>query len=411
MLLEGADATVGARETEVTNVVCFAFADMASIRGLEADLPGDHVHLVPGVDRDVEGLVMHLLHDAPTVVVVVHSPALSSEQLEEVLVTFGKQRGRSHRLCVVEFDPADPLAFLEGVGSAVQDMRARVSSSGVHRSPSASMRARVPEVDNDDPPSRSPDEVPAEVVSSDEPVAPAVEDVSTDLLATTNPGASESGTTFPDLGTSLEQVRRGRERRVRRKRQRMLAVGVGVLAAAAATVWFAASSRVDPTPEVSRATVVPEAKAPARRADPPRPPVPTRSETSVDVPPPAPTVVEARPTGDNEARRVAAALDAGHVRALDALLIRVGPRATERFGDARRRCSRLQVADLDGWRLPSLDELRRLRRARLLPDGEFWSSGWVGARTLFTLDRAVTRPQERERADEGNVRTLCVRQR
>ena len=126
--------------------------------------------------------------------------------------------------------------------------------------------------------------------------------------------------------------------------------------------------------------------------------------------------VSVRPSGvaDDtaaESRRVAAALDAKQLHALDALLIHPASRDPETFAEARGRCARLDVAALSDWHLPSLAELRTLRRARMLPQGEFWSASWVGGTVVFTLSRDVTRPQERERSDASSVRTLCVRQR
>ncbi len=98
---------------------------------------GVHVDLLPGVDRDLEGVGVYMLSDdCPTVFAIVHSDAIEYEQLEEIISLFGRRRSRNHRLVVVELDRADPGALLLSVHEAVADMRARPVPS-----PSASLNA------------------------------------------------------------------------------------------------------------------------------------------------------------------------------------------------------------------------------------------------------------------------------
>lgn len=415
--------------TEVTSIVCFAFADMVAIRSLEAEIPGDHVQLVPGVERDVEGLVVQLLGDAPAVIVVVHSPELSAAQLEEVIVTFGKQRERNHRLCVVEFDAGAPAAFLAEVGEAVEEMRGRGAPSPVVRpssGPSTTRRRAPTAVDTAlvrSRPSSAPvaeprgqvaeappavDETPSEGEESEPSIS---QTRGEDPLSTTNPGPYESGTTFPDLNPSISSVRRGQAARARRKTVgRRVAVGVAVVGILGALAWLAGNAGFPGTqsePANAGAGELPVRKA-SLAVTPPREVSDSQSPTKPSLPPPPRAVAD---DAAAESRRVAAALDAKQVHALDALLIRAAWRDPETFVDARKRCARVDVANLHGWRLPSLDELRTLRRARMLPDGEYWSSSRTGAASQFTLSRDVTRPQERARIDLENVKTLCVRQR
>jgi hypothetical protein len=396
---------------EVTTVVCFPFADLVSIRGLECELGGDHVHLVPGIDRDVEGLIVHLLHEAPTVLVVVHSDALRPARLDAVLSTFAKQRARNHRLCVVEFDADAPADFLRQVEEAVEEMRTRTEAEPIcttYASSSSSQR-------------RSPS-VPAPVASARStprgaPPGLVVEqsaEFSTEQfeLTDTNPGATESGTTYPDLKGSAENVRRGRkDRQTRRARRRAItavSVGAAVLAIGAA-LWL--QSDAVPEPVVRSAAVSPKA-APKPKAFAPKAPAPAKhAAETTPAPPPTNPPSSAAPQAAAESRRIAAAVDDGKIHALDALLSRTATRSPETFGDAKRRCEKLDVAGLTGWRVPTLDELRSLRRARLLPEGEFWSASNRGRRARHTLSRAVTRPFERATDDAEHAATLCVRGR
>lgn len=374
---------------EVTTVVCFPFADLPSIRTAEGELAGDHIHLVPGIDRDLEGLVVHLLHDAPTVLVVVHSKALEPARLEAVLATFATQRTRNHRLCVVEYDAADCERFLHAVEVAVDETRERL---GLPPGPVAAAR-RVSRARREAEPGEGSPE------RSEEFAVPSFE------LTTTSPGAEESGTTFPDLTASAEHVRRGRVVRAERDRSRRITwAGVAAVSAIAAAVWTL-QQRAPMSPDMVRsaAPVAPKRHAPERTPEPAPPPEPKIVTPSVPR--------AASSDAAAEARRVAAALDAGQVRALDALLVRAGSWQPESFGDARRRCAKLEVAELPGWRLATLEELRSLRRARLLPEGEYWSASWVGGQSVFTLDRDTTRPQERSKDDVEHARTLCVHER
>lgn len=388
---------------EISTVVCFPFADMVSVRALEPEFAGNHVHLVPGIDRDLEGMVVHLLHEGPTVLVVLQSEALVPERLEAILATFSKQRGRQHRLCVVEFDADAPADALAEVADAVADMRTRAAEPiGAAHVPSG--------------PSRREDPVPEPVAAArsssreSQPEVPPEQSGELDSaqfdLNATNPGVTEGETTFPDLELSAAQVRRGRkERQTRRTRRRAVtALSVGAAAfAAAAAVWVQSPDAFDVDSEVRTAAAAP-VKMPKRVKS-----TPTVAPVKAPfVPEPSPS--EASRAAD-EARRIAAALDGHKIHALDALLVRTASRTPEPFGDGRRRCEKLEVSGLGQWRVPTLDELRALRRARLLPEGEFWSASSRVRGVHHTLSRDVTRPLERASEDGEHAATLCVRRR
>lgn len=405
--------SAGQSGVEVTTVVCFPFADLVSVRGLECELAGDHVHLVPGIDRDVEGLIVHLLHDAPTVLVVVHSDALGPARLDAVLSTFAKQRMRNHRLCVIEFDADAPADFLSQVEEAVEDMRARAEAEPVctaYSSVSSSQRRKAA--------------VPAPVASARSTPRGARSEASPEQseefnsqqfdLTATNPGATESGTTYPDLVGTVENVRRGRkDRQARRARRRAItALSVGAAAAAVvASVWLRSGAATDSEPTTRSAAMASAVPTKPKRFVSEKPKPTASLEPRPHASPPVVPTPPAAGLAADESRRVAAAVDDGKIHALDALLIRTATRTPESFADAKRRCEKLDVAGLRGWEIPTLDELRSLRRARLLPDGEFWSSSYRARRARHTLSRDVTRPLERDTTDGEHATTLCVRGR
>ncbi|MEM6290504.1 MAG: hypothetical protein AAGA54_04535 [Myxococcota bacterium] len=428
---------------DVSVVVCFAYADLPSIRALEPDLHGDgvHVHLVPGIDRDLEGAGMYLLEeDERTVFAVAHSPALDSDRLDQLIALFGKQRARMHRLCVVEYDTAHPEEFVRAVDAAVQNMRAR-SSGGAGSSLSAgrslpsgtrtSKKLRVSATVRPLPSSAATDAESSSAAASltmsetstaartDEVLVP---DSVRDAMIRTTPGSGESGDTFPDLGESARNVMEGRAARARaearQRRRRILTATVATAVAAAAIVAYqvgvrraaqrdgAASAAVVPVAP-TRSSDRPHAKQPEATQAPAVPPT-FGDSTRVPVEPATAAVVDAEEA--DAARRVRAALDSGRIHALDTLLVRrPGRHAEDTHAEASRRCSRMREADLEDWRLATLDELRALRRARMLPEGTFWSSTRRRGEA-FTLSRDVTRPQPAS-IEDGVAGTLCVRLR
>jgi len=118
-----------------------------------------------------------------------------------------------------------------------------------------------------------------------------------------------------------------------------------------------------PKPEVAKPEApTPEPLAAPAPAEPPTPPEPAAVASAVPPPP-----------SDSEALRVDQAIRDGKVRALDSLLVaRAGTKSVE-WSQAKSACRRKRVAGLPGWRLPSRKELSRLRRARMLESGTFWS--------------------------------------
>ena len=137
----------------------------------------------------------------------------------------------------------------------------------------------------------------------------------------------------------------------------------------------AAQPTADPTssatPQEAPAEVEPQPKAePVPPPDQPPEaedaPSPTSRPVASAVPPPP-------SDSDSEALRVDQAIRGGKVRALDSLLVARPGYDEVDWKQAKAECRRKRVAGLPGWRLPSRKELARLRRARMLESGTFWS--------------------------------------
>jgi hypothetical protein len=122
------------------------------------------------------------------------------------------------------------------------------------------------------------------------------------------------------------------------------------------------------------------------------------------VPPPPPPV-------DDDVAAINEAITDGHMRALDSILMLPPTTDTMTWDFARDHCRRQRVAGIGEWRMASKAELNRLRRARLLPTGSYWSRqkgesddealAWDARSGRWVVWLTV----------EPNARALCVRQR
>ena len=160
--------------------------------------------------------------------------------------------------------------------------------------------------------------------------------------------------------------------------------------------------KADPAPD---ADPTPDTKPdPAADPDPDPDPDPD-SETKVD-PPTAPVTARDQLI---EARRINEALDAGKIHALDALLfftpIPIEPVA---WGAANGRCRKATVNRIGVWRLPTLKEAKKLRSARRLRTGTYWTTTKAGEGGNFVVpSRGKASTAEKS---EQNL-AVCVRKR
>lgn len=344
---------------EINVVVCCAFGDLTDVRRMEPALAAAnvHVHLVPGIDRDLEGIAVHLLaEDEPTVFAIVHSAAMPSEPLEALIALFAEQHGPRHRLCVVEFDRAQPDKFVRAVHETVTTMRSQAWRPSTASPNGHAIHGRTG-------PQRS-------LECSDETP---LEDLECLLLDGMPPEPShDNSETQPDLNDSIIEVHRAVA--ARRKKRITLVTIAGVSAAALAVFavgWFAGSRE---TPEPSKAslstasTIGPSSNAGVRRGQ-----TVTKVTTTVGD-------IELLPPSEREMS----------------------------FTTARIRCARKSSQRSKGWRLPSIEQLRALQQAEALPQGVFWSATQTNDDERLTLSQDG-RETPRSAMAPAIARTLCIR--
>lgn len=107
------------------------------------------------------------------------------------------------------------------------------------------------------------------------------------------------------------------------------------------------------------------------------------------------------------------AIEKGEMRAVDLILIAKTSELTP-WRDAANRCRSKSVNGVRGWRLPTLNELKTIRKARMVERNyRYWSSTLAtkvdtGHSHVYVLDlsKGTIDPLSKEAAD---VRVLCVR--
>ena len=79
---------------------------------------------------------------------------------------------------------------------------------------------------------------------------------------------------------------------------------------------------------------------------------------------------------------------------------------------AANHCRMKRVHGVKGWRLPTMQELKKLRGARMLKSGRYWSGTQTskGSDEVYILDQAA-RKVDVVAKDEAGIQVLCVRQR
>lgn len=150
------------------------------------------------------------------------------------------------------------------------------------------------------------------------------------------------------------------------------------------------------------------------------PPVPDAATTPGDadgtaVVPPAPGVVLGG--GTDAAESIAAAIEAGELRAIDLIVAAPPSDGSLNWLGASNFCKKASFADVGQWRLPTKEELWSLRSARIVPaTGTFWSS------TLDLSDDDAAENKDRILGlEDGRIvgidklevgpRAVCVRKR
>jgi hypothetical protein len=119
--------------------------------------------------------------------------------------------------------------------------------------------------------------------------------------------------------------------------------------------------------------------------------------------------VEFKDAEDREA--LVAAIDAGELRVLDLLYVATAPLARMNYEDSEAHCAELQVGGLSVFRLPSPDEIKTIRRGRMLDRGRFWTNKPAGKGFVYLLDTEDRKSISKGRPQFAGARAVCVRER
>ncbi len=112
-------------------VLCCARIDAEPLRAVLPALASGGLipRVLPGIDEH-ESMLADILDEtrAPTVFVVVASPALPPSRQRALAEAFARGRGAQHRLIVVELDVRQPHALVTPIRRATDSIRRRVAS-------------------------------------------------------------------------------------------------------------------------------------------------------------------------------------------------------------------------------------------------------------------------------------------
>jgi hypothetical protein len=406
--------------------------------------------VISGVDRNVDELRQAVTcAEGPTLFVVCRTVAFDATKARKAVEVFGTRRVLSHRLLVVELDPKRPGSWTTTVRNAYAAMRrAQSNELDATRDPrmldcsdrdfvQGETRARTPTpppmqlgpdgplvmVAHHAPDAKDGDEdlqswwrdevgpIPAHVRTVEprrlhvvDPNKETAEDgiasISDAVLAMTPARPDAASTVVLPVPTS--RVARGAA----------IAVVVAVVLGFAVAPVLGASRG----PSVEMPTIAPigVASSTAVIADEP-PPIASQSAPIAVVPVavPTPTIERApEPTAEIvDVDPMERAVADGRVATTDALYVVRGPdRAVDWYG-AANHCRARSIAGVSDFRLPSLEELRMLRKADLAPDEAVWSGTRVAGErgSNWVLEtRGTMSAQDKH---DGRAQVMCVRGR
>lgn len=157
----------------------------------------------------------------------------------------------------------------------------------------------------------------------------------------------------------------------------------------------------EPAPEGEAGADEPEPAPAKTRASARKAP---RKARPAAVPAPAPA-----PAKSND-ERIAQALEEGWMREGGGLLLVFPKNKQMSWDDAAKLCRRSK-AGVSGWRLPTVSQLKSLRKANVLPMGTWWSSTDAGdASKAMALTTSKSDASEATKAEAGG-QPVCVRKR
>jgi hypothetical protein len=404
----------------ISVILCCARADAAHVRPLAEYLrgKGNKVRLLEGIDEDA-----HLLGDSldletgACMFVACLSDTLGPKDFRRLTGIYSARKGPQHYLADILVEPDELPAMIESinvalgraskiVGSGDRDKRANsrgptrlrdvvgvTDISAVSQPPAAPARARKPKP------------------SSEERAPLREQSVAGSYVISSRKGVVQTGT--PEPQPVVEPTVEHKPVVVAdASSNRMSAVLFMILVAVAGTVALVtfqdredqASDRGVPKPAVIPAPIDPPTLDTKLEPAPPQPaPEPT---------PPEPTPPELAPPTTDEAAVIRESIAAGELRAIDLILL-ASPEAQLNWREASNLCRTKSHRGVRGWRLPSLEELKTIRNARMLDRDRYWSATLApavgdGSDHVFVLDLEA-RTLDPVRKDATDVRVLCVR--
>jgi hypothetical protein len=366
--------------------------------------------LVAGIESDVAPLVDAMSRATkPTLFVLCVGSSIGGARTRQLVETFTARRGPLHRLLVLEVDHDRPEALGSSIVVGAQGMRRKLGprgsvSSAVRQSDIATTVTGV--VTSED--------------AANDPMVPRGRVVVADPLRD-EVGPIPDYVRAPETQRSRPALRlvadaSPREVEAAAETAKMDRSGVIELVApvsapfkgtpwiTAASVAFTIASVLAFAPPAGVATQLTAGLAAMQ--------IETIADEAVSVGAvEVPTPAAATPVS-SEAVGLDAALASGRIRELDLLFVTQPYATSATWRASATRCRARTVNGVRGWRLPKVDELRKLARHQMLPDGVFWTSARVPTAAVPSnqaFDSTV--PRVVPLAKEERAETVCVRPR
>jgi hypothetical protein len=414
----------------ISVILCCARADTAHVRPLAERLrkDGTKVQLLEGIDEDPHLLGASLdLEQGACMFVTCLSDTLGPKDFRRLTGIYSARKGPQHYLADIMVEPDEVPAMLENINVAL-GRAAKVIGSG-ERAKRANNRgpARLRDVvgvtdisavaktpANRGRPAAAKPSASADIVER----RPREQSVAGPYVissrAAAEPAAAESGARRIEPPTATEPA--AAESAVQPKpvataqgsSNWMPAVLFLILVAVAGTVALLSSQNRDH--ESDRGVPKPAVIAATNDA-------PKQAEANVEAPadveptPEAEAAPNPEPTVD-EAAVIRESIAAGELRAIDLILV-ANPDARASWREASNLCKAKSHRGVRGWRLPTLEELKTIRNARMLDADRYWSGTLApqvgdGSDHVFVLDLKA-RTLDPVPKDASDVRMVCVR--
>jgi hypothetical protein len=400
-------------EPSLDVVLCCASERVDLALGTFPMLVGEQLlpRLVAGIENDIAPLIDAMVRASnPTLFVLCVGTTIGGARTRQLVETFTARRGPLHRLLVLEVDHDSTDALGASIVIGAQGMRRKLGprgsvSSALRQSDVASTVTGIVTSDIDlvEP------TVPRAAVVVSDPMRDEVGPIPDYVRAPETQRSRPALRLVPDpppADPAAETARMDRSEVIELVAPAAVPFkGTPWITAAAVAFTIAAVLSFAPPPGV--ATQLTAGLAAMQSVE----------TTEADAPqaePTAPSEVEPEPASAEPASSEAAALDAalasGRIRELDLLFVTQPYATTANWRASATRCRARAVNGVRGWRLPKVDELRKLARHQMLPAGVFWTSARVPTAPVPSnqaFDSTV--PRVVPLAKEERAETICVR--